>query len=209
MKIDSFILIGGRSTRFGSPKALLKLGGRPLLQRTAGTIKTALPEARITLVTSGPEQFLGLNTDLPFIFDIHQGRGPLGGLHAALAYAQTDWILVTACDYPFISAEFIRHLKNKAADEYDAVVPVQPDEKLQPLCAFYRTRPCLAIAEEFLTNNRPSPPLRSILDRIRTRLVPFDEIAGLPNAENFFLNLNTPENLELAARIERNTKNTL
>lgn len=209
MTIDAFILIGGHSTRFGSPKALVPFGGESLLQRTAETIKTALPEARITLVTSGPEQFLGLNTDLPFIFDIHQGRGPLGGLHAALAYAQTDWIFVTACDYPFISPELIQHLEREAANEYDAVVPIQPDEKLQPLCAFYRAKPCLAIAEEFLTNNRPSPPLRSILDRVRARLVPFDDIADLPNAENFFLNLNTPENLELAARIERNTKNTL
>lgn len=206
---DAFILIGGHSIRFGSPKALLKIGGRPILDRTAETIKTALPGTRITLVTSGPEQFLGLNSGLPFIFDIYQGRGPLGGLHAALAYARTDWIFVTACDYPFISAELIQYLINKAAGEYDAVVPVQPDEKVQPLCALYRARPCLAVAEEFLTNNRPSPPLLAILDRVRACLIPFEEIADLPNAANFFLNVNTPENLELATRIERNIKNAL
>lgn len=207
MNLESFILIGGNSVRFGSDKALLKIDGQPLLQRTAETIKTALPAARITLVTSGPEQFLGLNSALPFIFDLYPGRGPLGGLHAALAYARTDWIFVTACDYPFISADLIQHLERQISDDLDAVAPVQPDGRVQPLCAFYRIRPCLAVAEEFLTNNRPSPPLRAILDRVLTRLVPFEEIADLPNAENFFLNVNTPDNLELAARIERKIKN--
>jgi len=196
MNIDSFILIGGRSTRFGSPKALLKLDGRPLLDRTADTIRDALAETRITLVTSGLEQFLGLGTDLPFIFDIYEGRGPWGGLHAALAYARTEWIFVVACDYPFISSDLIKRLTAYIDHELDAIVPIQPDEKVQPLCAFYRVKPCLKIVEDILERNRPTPPLRDIFESVNTRFVKFEELSDLPNAANFFQNINTPGDLD-------------
>jgi molybdopterin-guanine dinucleotide biosynthesis protein A len=201
-QIDSFILIGGRSSRFGSPKALLKLDGQPLLDRTAETLTAALPETRITLVASAPEQFLGLGTNLPFIFDLYPERGPVGGLHAALAYARTEWIFVTACDYPFISIELLQFLKSQIDDNHDAIVPIQPDGRLQPLCAFYRTKPCLKTIEEMVQPNRPTPPLRTIFDHVRVCLVPFEEISHLPDAENFFLNINTPSDLNSAWEIE-------
>jgi molybdopterin-guanine dinucleotide biosynthesis protein A len=200
MPIDSFILIGGRSSRFGSPKALLTLDGQPLLDRTAETINAALPETRITLVSSTPEQFLGLNTGLPFIFDLHPDRGPVGGLHAALAYARTEWIFVTACDYPFISVDLLKYLAGLIDGTFEAIVNTQPDGRLQPLCAFYRTKPCLKAVEELILPNRRTPPLRAIFDHVNTRIVSFEEIAHLPNAENFFLNINTPADLEKITR---------
>lgn len=203
MAIDSFILIGGRSSRFGSAKALIEIDGRPLLDRTAETIKSALPETKTTLVASTPEQYLGLKTGLPFIFDLHSGRGPLVGLHAALAYARTEWIFVTACDYPFITVDLLKYVAGLINGTFEAIVNAQPDGRLQPLCAFYRTKPCFTIVEEFLINKRSAPPMRAIFKRVSTRIVAFEEIAGLPNAENVFLNINTAENLEQARRIAR------
>lgn len=196
MTPDAFILIGGNSSRFGSPKALIEIDGEPLLDRTTSTIKTAIPDTKLTLVSSGPDQFLGLATGLPFIFDLHECRGPLGGLHAALAYAQNDWAFVVACDYPFITAELISYLNAQIAIEIDAVVPLQPDGRVQPLCAFYRVKPCLKVIEEILERQRPTPPLRSILEEVNTRYVQFEEIEKLPNSERFFVNLNTPEDLD-------------
>jgi molybdopterin-guanine dinucleotide biosynthesis protein A len=73
----------------------------------------------------------------PFIFDLHEGRGPLGGLQAALAYARTPWIFVLACDYPFVSGDLIRLLAGRVHDELGAVVPEQEDGRMQPLCGFY------------------------------------------------------------------------
>jgi molybdopterin-guanine dinucleotide biosynthesis protein A len=201
MPIDSFILIGGSSSRFGSPKARIEIEGQPLLRRTAETIQTALPGTKITLVASSPEQFLGLGTDLPFIFDLHPGRGPWSGLHAALAYARTDWAFVTACDYPFLSVDLLKYLAGLIDGAFDAIVPTQPDGRLQPLIAFYRTNPCLAVAEEFMTNNRSTPALRTIFDRVNTRIVSFDEIAHLPNSENFFTNINTPADVDSTTQL--------
>jgi molybdenum cofactor guanylyltransferase len=123
-------------------------------------------------------------------------------LHAALAYARTEWIFVTACDYPFISIELIKYLKDRISEDFDAIVPVQPDERVQPLITFYRTKSCLAAAEDLLRPNRSTPPLRAIFDHVRTKTIPFADMARLPNAENFFANINTPGDLERIPRSE-------
>src|SRR5512139_1519218 len=102
-QIDSFILIGGRSSRLGRDKALVELGGRSLAERSIDTVHDALPGSRVTLVAGSSTQFAidAIASGVPFIFDFHENRGPLGGLHAALSYAETPWILLLACDYPF------------------------------------------------------------------------------------------------------------
>jgi molybdopterin-guanine dinucleotide biosynthesis protein A len=46
--------------------------------------------------------------------------------------------------------------------------------------------------------------LQGIFRQVNARLVKFSEIADLPNAENFFFNVNTPEDLQRASEIENN-----
>src|SRR3954471_23320778 len=141
MNIDSFILIGGRSSRLGRDKAVVEFGKQTLAQRAFLTTTDALPTSRVTFVAANEVQFgiEAINAGGPFIFDLIPDRGPLGGLHAALAYARTPWIFVLACDYPFVTSELIRFLTDKVSDNCGAVVPKQDDGRLQPLCAFYKT----------------------------------------------------------------------
>jgi hypothetical protein len=62
-------------------------------------------------------------------------------------------------------------------------------------------KPCLALAEEVLSADRPTPPLQTIAERVRSRTVTFDEISDLTNAENIFLNANTVSDIESACDI--------
>ena len=202
--LETFILIGGSSSRFGSHKSLAAFDGQPLLKRTATTIRTALSPKRITLVAASAEQFsttLALHEDLPFIFDLYAERGAWGGLHAALAYAASEWIFVMACDLPLVTTDLLTRLAGFVGNDHDAVIPMQRDGRLQPLCAFYRVKPCLTLAEEVLSATRPTPPLQTIAERVRSRTVTFDEISDLTNAENIFLNANTVSDIETACDI--------
>jgi len=206
VSIETFILVGGRSTRFGSNKAVAELNGQSILEKMATAVRTALPDSRIRLIAANDSQFSGaasLTMSLPTVFDLHEGRGPIGGLQTALSYAESDWALALACDQPLLSAELIVRLAYMIADEFDEIVPVQPDGKMQPLCALYRTKTCLAIIEELLLPNRPAPPLRAIFEKVRTREVLFKEISDLPGSEHFFLNMNTPDDLQRATRLAR------
>jgi molybdopterin-guanine dinucleotide biosynthesis protein A len=80
-----------------------------------------------------------------------------------------------------------------------AVVPLQSDGRPQPLCAIYNKASCLAAAEKSIALGEHSP--RAMLDRIETRYVNFSEFRSLSGSENFFFNLNRPEDYERAKQI--------
>src|SRR5207244_12891152 len=126
-------------------------GKTTLTERTAVTIRNALAPSCIRLVAASDKQFtntFGFKEALPFIFDLYQDRGSFGAVHAALAHARTEWAVVLACDFPFISVELLQYLSTLLSDHVDAIAPIQPDGRVQPLCAFYRVKPFLKIVDE-------------------------------------------------------------
>lgn len=199
--LESFILIGGRSSRLGVDKAFVELGGVTLAERAARTAETAFPDRRVTFVAGAEAQFavdavVGLRR--PMVADLRPGFGAWSGLHAALVYARTEWALVLACDYPLVSDEFLRFLAGCASEGQSAIVPVQPDGRLQPLCAFYRVEPMLAEIELLLETSPSMPPLVEFLDREQTRRVEAGEYSTVADADRLFLNINTPDDLARA-----------
>jgi molybdenum cofactor guanylyltransferase len=89
------VLAGGRARRFGGDKALALLHGRPLIEHAAEAL--ARHAAIIVICGRRHEPFLGL-ADRP-----DADMGPLGGLNAALHYAEEggfDGVLSTGCDMP-------------------------------------------------------------------------------------------------------------
>jgi molybdenum cofactor guanylyltransferase len=196
-QFDAFILMGGRSSRLGRDKALVKLGGETLAERAARITATALPAAPLTMVAGNSLQFAigAITSDLPFIFDLHEGRGPLGGIHAALSYARTPRIFILACDYPFVSAQLIRLLAARVNDESNVVVPEQRDGRIQPLCALYKVTAARPIVDAILERPRVPPPMHEVVAELNPAIITFHEYSHLENADNFFVNINTPEDL--------------
>jgi molybdopterin-guanine dinucleotide biosynthesis protein A len=203
---EAFILIGGRSSRLGTDKAFVELGGKTLLQTAVEAVRGALPLAPITAVAGSSTQFAisSIAADVPFIFDLHEGRGPLGGIHAALSYAKTPWIFALACDYPFVSDELINLLVEKVSDEFGAVVPEQQDGRMQPMCGFYKVDAARSVVEEIIERPRMPPPMHEIVDQLNPRVIKFEEYSFLNGSADFFLNINTVEDLE-NARAGRNS----
>jgi len=197
MSVEAFILAGGASSRFGSPKVLMQIGGRPVIDMIAAAVREGLPTANVRLVASSDTQILPGVFALPIVTDLYPGRGPLSGLHAGLAYAASEWVLALACDYPYLTGELLSRLWSMRRDDVDAVVPMQADGWLQPLCAFYRRAACLPTVEEMVRSNHPTPPMRAIFEKVRTREVSFDEVRDLHGSDRFFTNINTPADLEL------------
>ncbi|MDT4897923.1 MAG: hypothetical protein QOH25_3000 [Acidobacteriota bacterium] len=186
LEVEGFILVGGASSRMGTDKALLDLGGQSFVERiyralVAITTETSLVGAKFA-GAAWPQ--------LPSVPDVHVKWGALGGLHAALAACRAEWAAVVACDLPFITGELFVRLAS-LRENYDAVVPVQADGRWQPLCAFYRTQPVRERAEELIVAGERRP--RALLNLINTRRVAFEELSDLQGANRFFTNVNTPE----------------
>ena len=197
-EFEGFILAGGASSRMGKNKAHLKLGGKTFVQRAALSLSAIEPQ-RIFLVGNFTNE--NKAADIEILPDVFKSdlRASIIGLHTALFHAETEWIAVLACDLPFASSSLFKRLTEFVQDEFEAIVPLQKDERAQPLCALYR-KTCLPKVEAALASNEWS--LKKLLEKLETRFVRFEEIADLPNAENFFFNVNTPEDFARAVQIE-------
>ena len=136
---------------------------------------------------------------MDIIDDFSPGLGAPGGIFTALEKTKHDEIFVLACDMPFVSAELIKFLLHRMRrGEYDAVIPMQPDGFKQTLCAAYRKSKCIVPFQAEILRSELTPSVRAMLDHVSANYVAFDEFASLEGAGDFFINLNTPEELKYA-----------
>jgi len=189
-QIEAFILAGGASTRMGTDKSLLLLDGQTFSQRIANSLLEVA--GQVTIVGRGSEDPL-----LKSAADVYPQWGALGGVHAALAAARTEWALVVACDLPFVTAGLFRRLAD-LRQNHEAVVPIQKDGRPQPLCSLYRIDPCLGRAQELIIAGKRRP--LDLLKSVKTCWLPFADLQDLDEVEKFFLNINTPEDYYEATR---------
>lgn len=198
--IDGFILAGGANSRMRRDKAHLLLGGKTFAERAAISLSVVAAPERLFVVGNVETNLF----DLPILPDefasesAERKRGAIVGLHAALKNTKANWAAVLACDLPFASGELFERLASLRDEKLDAIVPVQPDGKWQPLCALYRRETCLPIVEKLICGDDWS--LRNFLRLVKTRFARFEEIEDLPLADLFFFNVNTPE--DYAAALE-------
>lgn len=205
MTFESFILIGGKSSRMGEDKFSLCLNGKTFLEIAAETLQNF---GDVTVVVS--ESF-ALANGLNVVQDIYKNRGALSGIHSALVHSKSDWTIILACDYPFVTVELIGFLTKFAQTEgvFDAFAPIQADGKIQPLCAIYKTETCRKVLTEMLENEGENYSVRDFLNQVKTRYLEFEQIAKLPNSEHFFFNVNTPEDFISAQNLQESyTKNS-
>ncbi len=200
--IEGFVLAGGASSRMGCDKAGLRWGDSTFIEHSAITLQT-ITTAPIAVV--GGSETAESSAEFRFLPDAfepnHENRrGAIIGLQTVFRNSNASWAAVLACDLPFVSGKLVERLAALRTNEFEAIVPVQPDGRWQPLCALYRSAACLPPVEKMLEENIWS--VRELLGRIRTRLVPFTDISDLPNSERFFLNVNTPADYKLALRLK-------
>ena len=95
----AIILAGGKSTRMGFDKALMKIRGKPIVEIIIQQLRAVFED--IIVVTNKSEEFTGL--DVIVTEDILKGSGPLGGIHAGLMLSKSKYAFLAACDMPVIS----------------------------------------------------------------------------------------------------------
>jgi molybdopterin-guanine dinucleotide biosynthesis protein B/molybdopterin-guanine dinucleotide biosynthesis protein len=186
--VTGVILAGGQSRRMGRDKALLPVGGVPLVWRVADCLCRIF--SNVILVGSRPERFAQLG--LPVIPDLQPGSA-LGGIHAALRHETGRGIFVAPCDLPFPSAPLICHLLSLAPG-HDVVVPRSP-RGLEPLFAYYGPG-CLGPVEELLAAGNLR--IFDFYPRVRTLEVDLATLPGLDPDGRAFININTPADLAAA-----------
>ena len=111
------LLVGGASTRFGSPKALARIDGETLAERAWRVLGEACDEqiAVVKLADGLPLPFVLVDDDSPV-------RAPVAGVVAGLRVASHDVCVFLPVDCPHLSAGSLRAL----AEAAPAVTPTGP-----------------------------------------------------------------------------------
>jgi molybdopterin-guanine dinucleotide biosynthesis protein A len=183
------VLAGGRGARMGGGKAMLPLGGRPLICHTLEAARDAGLEA---IVVAKP------STTLPplqetVLHEPERPRHPLCGAIAALELAATrspaPAVVLVACDMPFLTSPLLRWLA-----ELDGPAVAEVDGRLQPLLARCLPRD-LPLLRAALAAERS---LRAAISALEPRVVGELELSGFGRPERLCFNVNDAADLARA-----------
>ncbi|WP_197530085.1 molybdenum cofactor guanylyltransferase [Gloeobacter violaceus] len=180
------ILAGGHSSRMGRDKALVEIGGKPMLRRVWEAARGGLGAgAPSWAVTPWPERYRELLPGCIWIEERYS-EGPFAAFLQALPHIQSEWVLVLACDLPDLEAGVIGRWARALGGAPDsALAALVPSAKgWEPLCGFYRRR-CFSSAMQYLAEGGRS--FQGWLERI--------EIFALAADRDMLRNCNTPEDL--------------
>jgi molybdenum cofactor guanylyltransferase len=169
-RLTGVLLVGGASTRFGSPKALARLDGRTLAEIAWEALSFC--DERIAVGKAAD----GLDLPFPVVDDGTETRAPIAGVVAGLRTATNDLCVVLPVDTPGIRQEGLAALAAACAD---AAVP-----QTGPLPGAYR-RTALPVLERRLAAGELA--LHKALDALETRIVRIDPAQ--------LANVNTPDDL--------------
>ena len=127
---NAYILIGGSSKRFGSPKWEAKLNGVRLIDHTWEICKIF---ESCTIVGKSKNNEI----KYPFLEDkVDNVQSPINGIYTALSHSNNEWNFIISCDLPLMTSNSINKIWDNGNIESDAIVPIIKKQK-HPLCAFY------------------------------------------------------------------------
>lgn len=182
------ILAGGENRRMPTPKAFITIEGEKIIERSLRTMKRLF--GQIFIVTDKPADFVYLG--VPLLGDVYNVRGPMTGIITAMICSSQQWVFVAACDMPFLQEDLIRYTASQRKG-CDAVIPLL-NGKVEPLFAFY-SMSLLPTMEEAVRSG--STGLKDFLKRKRVKYFSENTIREIDPALRSFVNVNTPEDLEV------------
>ena len=191
------ILAGGENRRMPVLKAFIDVEGRKIIEINLGTVKRLFEE--VFIVTDRPEACLYLG--VPMLGDVYDIRGPMTGIFTSLLNSSKQWVFISACDMPFLNKDLIEYMASKR-DNSDAVVPVKKGNT-EPLFAFYSKRLLASMEKSILADKRG---IKEFLSDKRVQYIRTPEIKKRDPGARSFINLNTPEDIDLYLQPQDKTK---
>jgi molybdopterin-guanine dinucleotide biosynthesis protein A len=193
-KVRAVVLAGGRSSRMGANKALLRLheGGPTLIELVIGALRDAGFENPLLVTTTPVEYgFLGLES----VPDELAGAGPLVGILSGLLHGGAQRILVVGCDMPLLKPDLLRFMASLPSNA-DAIVPRWRGKdgrvNVETLHTIYALECVEPIRRRLVDGDYRAHALFSDL---KVRYVDEDELRRFDPELDSFRNVNTPEDL--------------
>jgi molybdopterin-guanine dinucleotide biosynthesis protein A len=194
VEVTGIILAGGKSSRFGSDKALAPWGTSSMSGTVMNVLLTVFPN--VLVVTKKPALFsLFRGERVKVVPDYFPGSSSIGGLFSGLSESLTRINFVCACDMPFLQAPLIEAMCARVHDA-DALVPVW-QRIPQPLCAVYSRSSLPTLAAMIGRNDLK---IKSLFGKIATRFFVDSDIRRFDPDGISFMDIDTVEQYEHAKK---------
>ena len=186
------IIAGGESRRMGEDKAVLELGGMPLIARA---IERLTPQVSSLIINAhdGSADFSALG--LPVVTDpADDHQGPLAGILSALRWAKQNriaWIATVAVDTPFFPRDLVDRLAEAAQDRDMACA--SSGGRLHPVFGLWKAELAEELESQIKVGLRSARQWVALHDAgiAKWPIEPFDP----------FFNINAPADRDAALRI--------
>src|SRR5229473_3758533 len=197
-EVAGYVLAGGGSTRPGRDKALVEVGGTPMLGRMIKLLRRVTKEVKIVAT---PNKYAAFGATI--VEDRWPGEGPLGGIITALEDAARtttwpEWNLILSCDMPFLTREWLALLCARAGRSKAQVVFPHSASGPEPLCACWQTAAAAKLRSGFESGVRKVTEGIALL---RAEVLDEADWKRFDSAKRLFWNMNTAADYEEARRI--------
>ncbi len=180
--ITLIILAGGKSTRMGTDKALLKIQEKNLIEIVYDNLKELASE--IIISTNNPDVTIpGTKT----VADIYKNIGPAGGIYSALSVSNSQKNIIISVDTPFVTKTVFEYLLNPENSKANVCI-VSENNSLHPLIGIYSKQFTEILQKEIQKGNYK---IRDIIKKTSYEIIDVYEKEFYD--KHLFQNINTKE----------------
>lgn len=183
--VAAAIIAGGQARRFGGQdKFRLVVDGRAIIVRQLEVLQRIADP--VFVVANHTGRFADLQ--VPVHADVLPGTGALGGLYTALVRATTEFVIVVACDLPFLDAGVLARLIDLAPGADGAWI--RTARGVEPFFACYRTSSAPRVRDALDAGQLRAASLGDVLTLAELRE---SELAAFGPVDRLLANVNSPE----------------
>ena len=187
------VLAGGKSQRFGQDKVEATLGNKTLIEHTLDKIKFKFEDV---IIVSQKTNF----KDYKIINDCIDGQlGPLVGVLSAMKWIKKNnkpygWVATFPCDTPFFNIKIIDEFIKFSKTNDSLLYFVKSNKIRHNIFGLWSLSLIETLEEDIIKNNYRK--VEKWADKIGVKIINVDD-----NKKDFFLNINTKDDLIVAERI--------
>ena len=187
------VLAGGKSQRFGQDKVEATLGNKTLIEHTLDKIKFKFEDV---IIVSQKTNF----KDYKIINDCIDGQlGPLVGVLSAMKWIKKNnkpygWVATFPCDTPFFNTKIIDEFIKFSKTNDSLLYFVKSNKIRHNIFGLWSLSLIETLEEDIIKNNYRK--VEKWADKIGVKIINVDD-----NKKDFFLNINTKDDLIVAERI--------
>jgi molybdopterin-guanine dinucleotide biosynthesis protein A len=191
LPVHGFVLAGGKSSRMGEDKALLRFCGRPMVEIAVEKLRGF---CEVVTIAGNREDLAGF---APVVRETRVGAGPAAGMEAGLAVAREVWAMFMPVDVPLIPAELLRGWAEAVLAREGVVVSYLRCGRDQPAFCMLRSECAGRFSAALEGGERRLGVLLERASEGSLLVYDLDAVGGKDAAgrEWWFANVNTPQEL--------------